>query len=406
MDSPEDRAWRVANDIFTIKSDTVKIISPARAEVTFRNVKLPRDGRKEVEFTAYAFNTDRVKSDTARATYKIEKPQTRPGRAYLISIGVNTSENKTFNLRYAANDARKMQEIVGERLNADGKQYSEVVSVPLISDDKSGKYAEVNHAKKSIIKGVFSLLAGNPREVPDAIRAQIPNADKVKPVEPEDTLIITYAGHGYADRSGIFYLVPNDIGADTFRITSENAVRMISSDELSLWMQDITAAEMIMVIDACHSSSAVQGEGFKPAPMGSRGLGQLAYDKGMRILSATQSNNVALELGSLQQGLLSYALLEDGVVKKKADTGPSDGKLTAAEWLGYAEKAVPKLYQDVLDGKRSILVAGVPTDTSKLTAQARADKFCENCDPKKIVQEPSIFDFRKNKTERILIDLK
>jgi hypothetical protein len=50
-------------------------------------------------------------------------------------------------------------------------------------------------------------------------------------------------------------------------------------------------------------------------------------------------------------------VLEDGIVNKKADTGsPADGKLTAAEWLSYAVSAVPKLYQDVLDGKRSIIV--------------------------------------------------
>src|SRR5690606_21452822 len=144
-----------------------------------------------------------------------------------------------------------------------------------------------------------------------------PNADKLRPVEPEDTLIVTFAGHGYADRSGIFYLLPNDIGTATDGLGGENVSKLISSDELSLWMRDITAAEMIMVIDACYSSTAVQGEGFKPGPMGSRGLGQLAYDKGIRILSATQADNVALELGSLKQGLLTYVLLEEGVVNGK-----------------------------------------------------------------------------------------
>ena len=45
--------------------------------------------------------------------------------------------------------------------------------------------------------------------------------------------------------------------------------------------------------------------------MGSRGLGQLSYDKGMRILTATQADNVALEKGGL--GLLMRALLVDGL---------------------------------------------------------------------------------------------
>ena len=42
---------------------------------------------------------------------------------------------------------------------------------------------------------------------------------------------------------------------------------------------------MVMIIDACHSAGSVEHEGFKPGPMGSRGLGQLAYNKRMRILA-------------------------------------------------------------------------------------------------------------------------
>ena len=107
-------------------------------------------------------------------------------------------------------------------------------------------------------------------------------------------------------------------------------------------MQDITAAEMIMVIDACHSSAAVQGDGFNPGPMGSRGLGQLAYDKDMKILSATQANNVALELNSLEQGLLSYALLEDGIIKSLADADKNK-QMLSTEWLSFAERRIPEL---------------------------------------------------------------
>jgi hypothetical protein len=39
--------------------------------------------------------------------------------------------------------------------------------------------------------------------------------------------------------------------------------------------------------------------------MGDRGLSQLAYDKGMQILAATQTENVAIESEKLGQGLLT-----------------------------------------------------------------------------------------------------
>lgn len=418
LNTNEDKLWRAANVIISNTEAKVQPAGgvcainkdvPTKATCTFKNIKLPRDGRKEIEFTAYAFNADRVKSDTTKFTYQIPESfiakGKRVGKAYLISIGVNASENAKYNLQYAANDARKMQEIVGGRLKAEGGKYSEVISLPLISDhgkEQSTADAPVeNLARKAIIKAVFSLLAGNEKEVPADILKQIPNREMIKPVEPEDTLIITYSGHGYADQAGIFYLLPYDIGKDTTKFTPESLRRMISSDELSLWMREITSTEMVMVIDACHSSAAVQGDGFKPGPMGSRGFGQLSYDKGMKILSATQADNVALELGSLQQGLLSFALLEDGIKCKLADGKPGDGKLTTTEWLAYAESRVPQLYQEAKDGTiktcKSVAVSG--------EVKTKGDVVDPNTGQRASVdlQKPRVFDFKKrNQTAPIL----
>lgn len=84
-----------------------------------------------------------------------------------------------------------------------------------------------------------------------------------------------------------------------------------------------------MIVDACHSAAAVEGTDFKPGPRGSRGLGQLSYDKGMRILTATQAANVALEKGGL--GLLMRALLQDGLSSGWADYKPRDKSILLME---------------------------------------------------------------------------
>ena len=63
----------------------------------------------------------------------------------------------------------------------------------------------------------------------------------------------------------------------------------ISSADLSAWLRDVDAGEWVLVLDACHSAAAGAPPGFKPGPLGSRGLAQLAYDKGMRVLAASQS---------------------------------------------------------------------------------------------------------------------
>jgi len=69
----------------------------------------------------------------------------------------------------------------------------------------------------------------------------------------------------------------------------------------------------------------------------------------MRILAATQADNVALESEKLGQGLLTYALVDEGL---KAHKAAPDGKgpITIGAWLRYAEKRVPQLYDDIQGG--------------------------------------------------------
>lgn len=47
--------------------------------------------------------------------------------------------------------------------------------------------------------------------------------------------------------------------------------------------------------------------------MNSKGLAQLAYEKGMYILTAAQSYQAALEAAQLGHGYLTYALVEEGL---------------------------------------------------------------------------------------------
>jgi hypothetical protein len=49
-----------------------------------------------------------------------------------------------------------------------------------------------------------------------------------------------------------------------------------------------------------------------------------------------------LEDSRLEQGLLSYVLIKEGLTDGKADWKPVDGQITAGEWLSYAADRVPK----------------------------------------------------------------
>jgi WD40 repeat protein len=382
----------------------VKLDASGKAQFTFAHVRLSLRGLKKVEFAAYAFNKDRVKSSTDRRIYDIPGNfKWERGRAYVISVGVNGYERDALNLRYAANDARQIQDVVTRLLRDRGA--FQVVPVPLVSDYevhlpdgrvvaaqdatsselKTGKKVfTINQATKENVRAVLDALAGKTVDA-DKLKT-IPNADQLRAARPDDMVLLTFSSHGYADANGVFYVVPSNTGMDKL-LSAEFLSHCISSDELSQWLRDVDAGEMAMIVDACHSAAAVAGTDFKPGPMGSRGLGQLAYDKGMRILTATQTDNVALETNQIRQGLLSYALIQNGLKEEKANYLPHDEKITLAEWLNYAVVRVPELYAEMRAGR-------IGKELTEELSGATNEKL----------QQPSLFDFSRRHRDVLLVN--
>lgn len=393
------------------------------ATMTFDHVRLPRPQgeARAVEFTAYAFNEDRVKSTTARATFRPKTPLApAKGRAYVVSVGVNAYENPAWDLRFAANDARRLQEVVAARVEGSGA-YEEVVRVPLISDYRAegGRKVEPravteSAATKKNFKAVLDLLAG--REVDAETLKGIPGAGRLRRATPEDLVLVSFSSHGYADERGRFFLLPYDTGASPEMRAALG--RAISSDELGAWLRDVDAGELLLVVDACHSAASVQGEGFKPGPMGSRGLGQLSYDKGMRILTSTQADDVALESRLVEQGLLTYALTRDAVESWRADFRPRDGRITAAEWLGYGVERVPELHGEVERRLAEMREAGAGSGAAKLDgggeggarvvvlagggARPEGAKGLKVSGQSPRAQQPALFDFARRRRDAVL----
>ncbi|MBV9923582.1 MAG: caspase family protein [Acidobacteria bacterium] len=386
-----------------------------RASFAFE-VRLPRPRDAEsrrVEFSAYAFNEDRVKSETARRSFEPPVPlAAAKGRVYVVSVGVNAYENEEWDLRFAANDARRLQQAVAARVR-EGGEYEEVVTVPLISDyaseggrKSSPRVLKETAATKRNFRAVLDLLAG--RKVDEEVLREIPNASQLKRATPEDLVIVSFSSHGYADERGRFFLFASDTGkTGSLR---DALARAISSDELGAWLRDVDAGELVLVVDACHSAASVQGEGFKPGPMGSRGLGQLSYDKGMRILTSTQADDVALESALVEQGLLTYALTHDGLEGARADFRPKDARITVAEWLAYGVERVPALHAEV-EQRLALMKAGGPAALGLgEDGQSRVVLLDEGARGLKVkvsgqttrTQQPALFDFARRRRDRLL----
>jgi WD40 repeat protein len=297
--------------------------------------------------TAYAFNRDNVKSKDAPLLLTGADTLKRFGTAFVIAVGVNEYANPQYNLKYAVADAQSF----GEEVKAKQTQiahFERVEVVPLLNQE----------ATKANILAALRRLAGEPG--PPSLKAG--PIDKLKRAEPEDTVIIYFAGHGTAQAQR-FYLIPHDLGyeGDRTKLTEDGLrsilAHSISDAELEQAVEGLDAGHLLLVIDACNSGQALEAEEKRRGPMNSKGLAQLAYEKGMYILTAAQSYQAALEAAQLGHGLLTYALVEEGLKTAVADNGPKDGTLSAREWLNFATERVPQMQEEKMRSTRGVGIA-------------------------------------------------
>lgn len=297
------------------------------------------------ELTVYAFNRNDIKSADARLVVTGAASLKRPATAYLLAIGLNTYANARFNLKYAAADADDFREEVRRNEEKLLDRFADVVMVPLMNEE----------ATKENILAALQRLAGSEDPLPSGAPAII---SKLKTAQPEDAVVLFFAGHGIASRGG-FYLLPHNLGYEgTRRIDEAGLLSLmthgVSDRDLEKVLERVGAAQILFVIDACNSGQALEAEEKRRGPMNSKGLAQLAYEKGIYVLAAAQSYQAALEADELGHGLLTYALIEEGLKKAAADQSPIDGRVFLREWFDYATSRVPQLQLQKMQQLRGI----------------------------------------------------
>ncbi len=321
------------------------------------DVALGKDGRAVLEatvpivagenrFTAYAFNRDNIKSADATLLVSGAESLKRAGTAYILAIGVNRYANADYNLSFSVPDAQAFAEELRRQQVGLGV-FGQIEVIPLL--DQEATKANILHA--------FARLAGQetgplPPEVPEALA-------KLKPAEPEDAVVVFFAGHG-TTAGPRFYLIPHDLGytggrdaVDAMALKTILA-HSISDVDLEQALEKVDAGRLLLVIDACNSGQALEAEEKRRGPMNSKGLAQLAYEKGMYVLAAAQGYQAAMEVAELGHGLLTYALVEEGLKTPAADQAPADGQVTLREWLDYASLRVPQMQQTAMLEARKV----------------------------------------------------
>lgn len=337
----------------------------------------------ENHFTAYAFNHDNVKSSDSELSIKGDETLKRKGTVYVLAIGVNKHANSEYDLKYAVADAQGF----GNELKRQQDKLGLYAATEVIS------LTDHEATKGNILLALKRLADGERVSLPDSAP---PSLRDIKVSQPEDAVIIYFAGHGTASKDR-FYLIPHDLGIkNKISALDEQSLKTllehsISDVELESALERIDAGQLLMVIDACNSGQALEAEEKRRGPMNSKGLAQLAHEKGMHILAAAQSYQVAMGSARLGHGYLTYALVEEGLKMPVADNSPNDGQVTVREWLDYVIERVPQMREEIKE-KRDLVqpVAGPATREQKAA-------------PQEGIQQPSVFYRREAEVRPLII---
>lgn len=328
----------------------------------------------ENTFTAYAFNSNDVKSKDDVLSFNGSDRLKRRGTFYVLAVGVN-DYLRMGKLKYAVDDATELAAILQrEQLKLGVYNSTQVITL-----------TDAEATKENMLLALTRFRSDTDKKLPKAPM----QLQRIKPLGPEDALVIVFSGHGVADVER-YYLLPQDANSAKLR---ESA---LSDSELNAILEHVDAGQLLLIIDACQSGKALGQPQEGRGPMNSKGLAQLAYDKGMTILAAAQSYQAALEVSrtltgkDIKHGLLTFALL-DGLTNKRAAADAS-GNVLERTWFDYAVGEVPKMQKDEMKKRRS-----------KGLQLLFGTNDGEDNEPQQHVQVPRVFYRREENTHPLIV---
>ena len=262
-------------------------------------IKVPLIAGRNV-FQAIALNEAQVESKPATFTAS-QSEGGGAGTLHLVVVGIDTYRNPSLNLNYGVLDGRGVAEF-----------FKDVRRGPFGQVRVHEVYNEA--ATRSGIQRVFDL---------------------VQDTNPEDAVIVYFAGHGEAvDRDWFF--VPHELTDTT------DAARLREQGFSSADLQDralrIGARNVLVMIDTCKSGAALEAfRGFDER----KSLRLMSRTSGVHVVASADNAQLATELSSLGHGIFTFAALEG--LRGAADEQGRDGAVTVGELVDYVRNRVSEL---------------------------------------------------------------
>ena len=249
---------------------------------------------------------------------------------YAIMVGIDAYKDQSLALKYAAKDANDLHRI----LESAAKNYFNI--------DDTNKVFFFNLTVNSEGKTGAKDIKGITPDRGNLIRT-LEYIEKVS--KSEDILLLFFAGHGeIVDQNQLLLL--------TAESTRDNFQGLRMSEILDL-MNKTPAGKRVLILDACHSGAAINNldlvafSGKRDVSEAEREsqrikeLDKLASKSGFAILTASASDQKALEMPQYEHGLLTFALI-NAVVNNNNSLNEKN-QLVLEKWFIAAEDEMRKM---------------------------------------------------------------
>ncbi len=243
------------------------------------------------------------RSNEVEATFTPAKAKDRRPALYLLAVGIDAYPGD-YRLDCAGNDARELK----KALEKGGKGLFREVQTRLLLD-KGANLAAIR-------QGLQWLKAE---------------------MKANDVAVVFYAGHGFKDEEGRFFLLPHDANL------SAPADKGLSGTELKERLAGIKG-RVLLLLDACHSGAYKAGRAGKRASPADDLARELTDDDcGVVVMCAAMGAEESQENKEKRHGFFTLALLEG--MKGKADYN-RDGLIHLTELELYVDNRVTELSRD------------------------------------------------------------
>lgn len=244
---------------------------------------------------AVGISDDRSESNASVGMITYVLPKHIKPDLYILSMGINTYQNETYNLRYCESDAVEFADVLRSKTK---KFFGNVYPKNLINQE----------ATRANVLKVFEEVKSK--------------------CKPDDVFVFFYAGQGIVldipedktTKSEYFYVL-SDVAqmSDPIKVSQEG----LSGTEIKKILTDIKATKQLLFIDA-YNADGTSNESA---------LAKLSRASGAAILASTANDQLALEFKDLEYDPFAWALMD----------ALKDGQITPTGIKNHMDEKIPDL---------------------------------------------------------------